>query len=115
MDGIRQWMQNSILDEILIVVIIISFIEAFAQNTIKQSASPSINLGFGLIAYMLIGYLLHYAYHKFPIGKVNVLWSAISIILAAITGYILYDEPLNYKLIAAVIFSLLAIYCSYAA
>lgn len=111
--AIHKWMDESVADEILFIVIIIAVVEAIAQNTIKQSDMESMHLIFGLSAYIMVGYLLHYAYHKFPLSKVNVMWSAFSIVLAAIFGYFLYDEPLNNKSLLAVLFALFAIYFAY--
>ncbi len=113
MDTIKKWMEESIVDEIILMVILIVIVEAIAQNTIKQSNNKSINLMIGLLAYMLVGYLLHYAYHKFPFSKINVMWSALSIILAGIFGYMLYDEPLTIKFNLAILFAVLAIYLAY--
>jgi len=110
---IHKWMDESVVDEILLVVILIAIVEAVAQNTIKQSDSESMHMMFGLSAYILVGYLLHYAYHKFPLSKVNVMWSALSIVLAAIFGYVLYDEPMNIKSMSAIILALGAIYLTY--
>jgi multidrug transporter EmrE-like cation transporter len=111
--AIHKWMDESVIDEILLVVILLATVEAIAQNTIKQSDSESLHLMFGLSAYILVGYLLHYAYHKFPLSKVNVMWSAISIVLAATFGYILYNEPMNTKSLLAVMLALGAIYFAY--
>lgn len=110
--AIHKWMDESVIDEILVIVILIAIIEAVAQNTIKQS-SESLHLMFGLSAYVMVGYLLHYAYHKFPLSKFNVMWSALSIVFATTFGYLLYDEPMSSKSIFAVIFALLAIYLTY--
>lgn len=110
---IHKWMDESVVDEIMLVVIIIAIVEAVAQNTIKQSDSESMHMMFGLSAYILVGYLLHYAYHKFPLSKINVMWSAISIVLAGTLGYILYDEPMNIRSISAIILALGAIYLTY--
>lgn len=112
-DTIKKWMEESVIDEILLVVFAIAIVEAIAQNTIKQSDSESIKMMFGLSAYILVGYLLHYAYHKFPLSKINVIWSAVSIVLAATFGYLLYDEPINTKLFLAIILALGAIFLAY--
>lgn len=111
--SVHNWMDQSSVDEILIVVVLIAIVEAVAQNTIKQSDPESVNMMFGLSAYILVGYLLHYAYHKFPLSKINVMWSALSIVLATAFGYLVYDEPLSNKLILAVILALGAIYLAY--
>lgn len=112
---IHDWMDKSVIDELLIVVFLIAIVESIAQNTIKQSDehSISVNMMLGLSAYIVVGYLLHYAYHKFPLSKINVMWSALSIIMASGLGYMLYDEPMTTKSIMAVILSIGAIYLTY--
>lgn len=111
--AIHKWMDESAIDEILIVVILLAIVEAVAQNTLKQSESESVHMMFGLSAYILIGYLLHYAYHKFPLSKVNVMWSSISIVSATAIGYMLYNEPMSSRSLLAVILALGAIYFAY--
>lgn len=110
---IKKWMENSVIDEIIILIFMLVIVEAIAQNTIKQSDPESLKLVFGLTAYVIIGYLLHYAYHKYPLSKINVMWSCMSIIVATIFGYMLYDESFNKKTMLAVTFAILAIYFSY--
>ena len=113
--NIQQWMENSIVDELLIIVILIALVESLAQNTLKRSNNSSLNYLLGLLAYIMVGIILHYAYHKFSLSKVNVIWSSISIVLATTFGYFLYDEPMNVKNIFAVVFALLAVISSYLA
>jgi multidrug transporter EmrE-like cation transporter len=110
---IHKWMDESIVDELLVVVFLIAIVESVAQNKIKQSDEQSINMILGLGAYMIVGYLLHYAYHKFPLSKINVMWSALSIILASGLGYMLYDEPMTAKSVMAVVLAIGAIYLTY--
>lgn len=111
---IKNWMENSIVDELLIIVILIAIVESLAQNILKKSNnSTSLNYVFGLLSYIMVGVLLHYAYHKFALSKVNVMWSSISIVIATTLGYFLYDEPINNWNIFAVVFALLAVISSY--
>jgi len=110
---IQNWMENSIVDEIILIALVIAIVESFAQNTIKNSDNDSVKFILGISFYVIIGYILHYAYHKFPLGRLNVLWSCISIILAMFLGYMLYDEPLNYWNVLSLIFAIGAIYASY--
>jgi multidrug transporter EmrE-like cation transporter len=113
-ENIQKWMENSIVDELLIIVILIAIVESLAQNILKQSNnSTSLNYLLGLFAYIMVGVLLHYAYHKFYLSKVNVIWSSISIVLATTLGYFLYDEPINNWNVLAVLFALLAVISSY--
>lgn len=111
--NIQKWMENSIVDEIIILAIIIAIIESIAQNTIKTSEHGSLKFIIGLSFYMVIGYILHYGYHRFALGKLNTIWSCISIILAIAIGSSLYDEPMNKWTIMSLLLSIGAIYCSY--
>lgn len=106
-------MENSIVDDIILLAIIIAIIESIAQNTIKTSEHGSLQFMVGLSFYMIIGYILHYGYHKFALSKLNTIWSCISIILAIGIGSSLYDEPVNKWTIMSIILSIGAIYCSY--
>lgn len=110
---IQNWMNNSIVDEILLLALLIAFIESCAQNTIKTSDRGTFKLILGLLIYMLVGYLLHYAYNKYPMSKINITWSCITIILSTLLGYFLYDEPINHWIIFSVLFAISAVYCVY--
>lgn len=110
---IKNWMNNSIVDEILLLALLIAFIESCAQNTIKTSDHGTFKFILGLLIYMLVGYILHYAYSKFPMSKINVIWSCVSIIVATLLGYWLYDEPINHWIIFSVLFAISAVYCVY--
>lgn len=114
-NNIKTWMENSIVDEIILLAIFVAFVESFAQNTIKSSEHGSLKFILGLAFYMIVGYILHYAYHKFPLGKMNVVWSCISIILAMFIGYLFYDEPMNNWNISSIVLAIAAVYCSYKA
>lgn len=110
LDRIKDFADNSILDEIFIFAVIIAIIESIAQNTLKKSDKGSIRFILGLSFYIMVGYVLHYAYHNVPLSKLNVTWSCISIILAILIGYLIYDEPFDKNSVIAVIFAFLAIY-----
>jgi multidrug transporter EmrE-like cation transporter len=105
LNRLYKWSKESVIDEILIFAALIAFIETFAQNKLRGDS-----VLIGLIFYALVGYVLHFAYHKFPLGKMNVIWSSISIILATALGYVLYNEPLNSWKILSLISALFAIY-----
>lgn len=109
-DKIKNFTNNTIADEIIILAIMVAILESFAQNTLKQSNYGSFRFIIGLFFYMLVGYFLHYAYHNVPLSKLNVTWSCFSIILAISIGYLLYDEPINKYNIIAVVLALLSIY-----
>jgi multidrug transporter EmrE-like cation transporter len=112
---IKEYMDNSIVDEILLLALFIAIVETIAQNNIKNSEHKSLKFMLGLGFYMILGYILHYAYHKYPLSKINVIWSCVSIIFAMILGYSLYDEPFNHWSGIAIILALGAIMCSFKA
>lgn len=114
-EKIQEWASKSIVDEILLIAFIIAISESIAQNNIKNSEHGSFQFIFGLSFYMIVGYILHYAYHKFPLGKLNVIWSCISIILAMGIGYFLYDEPFNQWSVYSIILAIGAIYSAFRA
>lgn len=112
LDNIHIWADKSIVDELLVFTVIISVVEAYAQNNLKNSNNKYIA---GLIIYVFVGYLLHYTYQNFPLSKVNVIWSCLSIIIATTLGYLIYDENINSLKILAVLLAIGAVYCSYKA
>lgn len=113
LQSIKQWADNSIIDELIYVIILLAIVETIAQNSLKLGSNRSIKFFIGIAFYIVIGYLLHYAYHNFPLSKVNVMWSCCSIIIATLLGYTLYDEPYSTKSFLAVVFALIAVYLSY--
>lgn len=110
LDKIKKFADNSIVDEILIFAIVIAIVESIAQNILKNSDKGSLKFILGLLFYIMVGYVLNYAYHNISLSKLNVTWSCLSIILAVTIGYTIYDEPFNKNTIIAVTFALLAIY-----
>ena len=113
MDAIKTWMNQSVVDEIVIFAIALAIVESVAQNTIKMNSNGSNKFIIGMFFYMGVGYILHLAYMKYPLSKMNTLWSSLSIIFAITLGYILYGEPINSWTILATTFAFAAIYCLY--
>lgn len=109
LEKIYKWSKESVVDEVLIFAAIIALVETYAQTNLKQQGKVGVFI-VGLVLYSLLGYILHFAYDKFPLSKMNVIWSSISIILAAGLGYVLYQEPLDKWKILSVVAALFAIY-----
>jgi multidrug transporter EmrE-like cation transporter len=109
---IKNFTDNSIVDEIIVLAMIVAFVESVAQNTLKTSNKGTVKFVIGILFYMLVGYVLHYAYHHVPLSRLNVTWSCISIILAIFIGYTLYNEKMNIYSILSVISAIIAIYFS---
>jgi len=113
LNKIHIWADKSIVDELFVFVIIIAVVEACAQNTLKNNDNNKYIVG--LVIYVLVGYLLHYTYQNYPLSKVNVMWSCLSIILATTLGYLIYNESINSLKIVSVMLAIGAVYCSYKA
>lgn len=110
LEQFREWSKNSVVDEILIFAALVALVESVAQNTLKSSDQGSMWFVIGLGVYALVGYFLHYVYHEFPLGKMNTLWSCISIVLGITIGKLVYNEPLTANMVIAMGFSFVAIY-----
>ena len=113
-EAIQKWMNESVVDEIVIFAVALAIVESIDQNTIKinsNSNNYSNKFIIGILFYMGVGYILHLAYLKYPISKINTLWSCLSILFAITMGYLLYGETINRMTILAAIFALAAIYC----
>lgn len=110
LDKLYEWGKNSIIDEILIFAVILVCVESFAQYNLKSDHAFSIKIVQGMVMYGFLGYILHYSYDKFPLSKMNITWSSMSIILAALLGYMLYGENMSKNKVFAIVFALLAVY-----
>lgn len=100
---------------IIYAIILITIFEATGQLCLKKfrptdTKSYSYFL-FGILFYMLVCGLLCYCYkHKGHLGKVNLMWSCMSIIFVIIVGYVFLQEKLKTHDFVAIFFALLAIY-----
>jgi drug/metabolite transporter (DMT)-like permease len=111
-ETIKKWMDESVVDEIVIFAVVLAIVESIAQNTIKLNSNGySKKFIIGIVFYMGVGYILHLAYMRYSLSKINTMWSCLSILFAITMGYLLYGEPLNRWTILAAIFALAAIYC----
>jgi multidrug transporter EmrE-like cation transporter len=110
---LKVWSEESILDEVIIIAVIIALSETFAQNFIRSSErNDHMTMFFGLTFYILVGFLLHHAYNHYPLSRVNITWSSMSIIIAVLTGYFIYNEKITFNTIMSVVGAIIAIYFS---
>ena len=94
----------------LIFAIILVTIETYAQYNLKKRDNMTLTILIGMLLYAFLGYFLHYSYDKFPLAKMNITWSSMSIIIAGILGYFAYDEGITINKLLAIVFALLAVY-----
>lgn len=88
--------------------ILISMIESLSQLSIKKK-----KLVYGIIGYTIIVFVLYNAYDYEGLGHMNLVWSCVSIIFCYIIGYLFFNEQINKYTLAAIIFSIIAIYLAH--
>ncbi len=83
---------------VYIIILLIAIVEACGQFCLKKGAEYNNNYLYciGILSYILITYLLLKTYKYKGVGFSNLLWSALSIILACISGKIFFGEKINY-------------------
>ena len=94
---------------VYLIILLIAIVEACGQYCLKKGCDEHNNYfcGVGLISYILITFLLFKTYRYKGIGFSNLLWSALSIVLACVSGKIFFGEKINYP---ACILALAAVY-----
>jgi multidrug transporter EmrE-like cation transporter len=94
---------------VYIIILLIAIVEACGQFCLKKGAQQKNNYLYcmGIFSYVIITYLLLKTYKYKGVGFSNLLWSALSIILACVSGKIFFGEKINYP---ACILVLAAVY-----
>lgn len=100
---------------IIYAVVLITLFEATAQVCLKKfevDRHDSYNyLLLGVALYFIVCGLLCLCYkNKGGLGKVNLMWSCMSIIFVIMFGYIFLQEEIKMHDMIAIIFAFLAIY-----
>ena len=100
---------------IIYVVVLITLFEATAQVCLKKfevGKHTTYNyLLLGVALYFIVCGLLCLCYkNKGGLGKVNLMWSCMSIIFVILFGYIFLQEEIKMHDMIAIIFAFLAIY-----
>ena len=97
---------------LILLIVAIAFIEIVAQCCVKHGHSTNNNMLFciGAFCHILVGVLLFYVYsHRKGVSYVNLLWSIISIIFAALIGKFYFGDKINYAACSLVLLALLVI------
>jgi len=97
------------MHNVYLIILLISIVEACGQFCLKKGTDKPNNYFYcvGVISYMLISFLLLKTYRYKGVGFSNLIWSALSIILACVSGKIFFGEKINYP---ACILVLAAVY-----
>jgi small multidrug resistance pump len=100
------------INNIIIIVLLITILEAIAQGMLKQYNKNNY-IYFVLIAivcYILICVCLIKCYKSKNIGLINCIWSGISICLMLFIGTFIFNETLYTKDIIGIILVIVGIY-----
>ena len=94
---------------VYLIILIIAVVEACAQFCIKKGGDNNNKFLYciGFISYAFIGFLLLKSYSYKGVSYCNLIWSALSILFACISGKIFFGEKINYL---AILLILAAIY-----
>lgn len=102
--------------EILLLIFLITIVEASAQVCIKKyRLNNKYNyILYAITLYFILIYLLYNCYSKnIDIGYVNLIWSCMSIIFVILFGVIFLTEKIKNKEMLAFMFAILAIFILY--
>ncbi len=97
---------------LILLITAIAFIEIIAQCCVKHGHSTNNNKLFyiGAFCHILVGFLLFYVYsHRKGVSYVNLLWSIVSIIFAALIGKFYFGDKINYSACSLVLLALVII------
>jgi len=94
---------------VYLIILMIAMVEACAQFCIKKGSDNKnrVLYYFGFASYAFVGYLLLKSYSYKGVGYCNLIWSALSILFACVSGKLFFGEKINYL---AVFLVLAAIY-----
>jgi multidrug transporter EmrE-like cation transporter len=112
---IRRCLPQSPVGIIIVFALCIAFFEAIAQSSLKyysldKNTRSEMLVYIGIAGYIIVALLLLTSYEYEDMGHMNMTWSCVSIIVAYIMGYILFEEHINHYTIMSIALSLAAIY-----
>lgn len=105
---INMMSQNQI---IVIILIILSSVEVLTFYCLQEYHVKNNFIYFfvAILLYIIIAYLLSYLFGIEKMAIVNSMWNAISIILIAIMGYVIFKQSLSFNEIIAMVLVIIAI------
>lgn len=101
------------LNNILVIIILISIFECIAQGCLKKYFQKKNNLylfGIGVICYTVVCYLLVQSYGFKSMGMVNCLWSGVSILFIVWIGYAFFNEKIAVQDIVGIVLIIIGIW-----
>jgi multidrug transporter EmrE-like cation transporter len=100
------------LNNVLVIIILISLFECIAQGCLKQffKNSKLYLFGLGVICYGAVCYLLVRSYHFKNMGIVNCIWSGISILFIVSIGYTFFNETIDIQDVLGILLIIVGIW-----
>ncbi len=117
-ETINPILPNSKIGILVTFALCIAFFEAIAQNSLKyysenvKSCSGMV-VCIGVVGYIMVALLLLTSYNHVAMGKMNLMWSCISIITACALGNIIHHEDFDGYTASSVTLALLSIYIAH--
>lgn len=93
---------------VILFALFISFVEAYAQYSLKLR-----RITIGILGYICVAIILLNSYNYEALGHMNLVWSCVSIVTCMTLGVLIFKEPFNEYTFMAICFALMAIYLSY--
>lgn len=95
----------------------LAILEATGQLCVKAASKKAtqkmkvIMMSFAVLAYMTTLFLSYLTYITYGIGlgKINLIWASMAIILSILYGRIMFGEIIGLRMVLAIVFALLAI------
>lgn len=101
------------------LIFLITLSEAIAQTCLKKAKGtprgPECTRLFsiGIVAYIVVAYLLYNTYQFSNLGHTNLIWSCLSIIVAFIVGAVFFQETVNGFAVLSIALACAAIACAH--
>lgn len=102
-----------VLNNLLVIVILISLLECVAQGCLKHyfiSTNVSYLFLISVICYIVVCLLLVKSYRFRGMGIVNCIWSGISILFILVIGIFFFNESINMNDIIGIILIIIGIF-----
>ncbi len=101
------------------LIFLITLSEAIAQTCLKKANGtphgPECNklIVIGMVAYMLVAWLLFNTYKFTNLGHTNLVWSCLSIVVAFLMGWLFFNEAVNGFAVLSIGLACAAIACAH--
>jgi multidrug transporter EmrE-like cation transporter len=112
---IKNHLPDSSIGIVVIFAICIAFCEAISQTSMKYYSGDRIArndmfMYVGVVGYIMVSLWLLTSYRYESMGRMNMVWSCVSIITAYVIGFLVFQEYYDHYTICSIVLALGAIY-----